>query len=97
MEPQPTAHAVPPNRLVVPPLLDALRDWQRDPESPALAALVASVDEVARHLGVTVLELRASAPPLPDLVIERATDASMSTLELALRDPDDPEPIGTVR
>ncbi|HVM24096.1 MAG TPA: GAF domain-containing sensor histidine kinase [Candidatus Limnocylindrales bacterium] len=57
-------------RLVVPALLDALEAWQAEPGPATAAPLAARVADMAQHLDLTVGEVHAEAPPLPELHLE---------------------------
>jgi signal transduction histidine kinase len=88
-----------PGALPLPPLLDALRAWQRDSSPKTVATLTAAACRVASGLGVTLVRLTVSAPPLPDLDLapQSASVETAGARELPLHDPDDPTPIGEAR
>ena len=85
----------PPPRLLLPPLLEAVAQWQDAPESDETERVGVVITEVAERLGLSVGRLRVTAPPLPDLDLDLG--AGTRGAELVLRSPGDDAVIGDVR
>ena len=81
-------------RLLLPPLLEAIDAWQRDPSDDRRSALVAALAEVAADMGLAVGWVRVGASPLPDLDVDLG--AGSIGAEIALREPGEHQPIGSV-
>ena len=81
-------------RLLLPPLLEAIDAWQSDPSDDRRSALVAALAEVADVMGLAVGSVRVGASPLPDLDVDLG--AGSSGAEIALREPGERQPIGSV-
>ena len=81
-------------RLLLLPLLEAIDAWQSDPSDDRRSALVAALAEVAAVMGLAVGSVRVGASPLPDLDVDLG--AGRSGAEIALREPGERQPIGSV-
>ena len=84
-----------PRSMVLPPLLEAVDAWRRDPNAVTRRAVGERVEELASVLGVRVASLAARAAPLPDLDIALA-DAADAAIMLPLVAPGGGAPFGSL-
>src|SRR5687768_4522657 len=84
-----------PRSLLLPPLLEAIDEWRRDPSDEHQAALAGALTSLASTLDLGVGRVRVDAPPLPELDLELG--AGTSGAEIALRAPGERLPIGSAR